>query len=52
MRPAVLAAIPVVSLKAPELLILHENIISGLLNANVKIISYSCDGTETERLVQ
>ncbi len=52
MWPAVLAAIPVVSLKAPELLILHENIISGLLNANVKIISYSCDGTETERLVQ
>ncbi|KAF8687978.1 hypothetical protein AX14_003566 [Amanita brunnescens Koide BX004] len=52
MRPAVLAAIPVSSLKAPELLEFHDNIISGLLDVNLHVISYSCDGTETERLVQ
>lgn len=53
MRPVVIAAIPIGNnLKAPELHRFHEKIINGLLGVGIHIVSYSCDGTKMERLVQ
>jgi hypothetical protein len=53
MRPCVLAAIPIPNdLKAPQLLELAQTVIHGLVDTGIKVISYSCDGTETERAVQ
>ena len=39
-------------MKAPDLLPLLKQIIFGLLDAGVQVVSYSCDGTETERVIQ
>ena len=53
MQPIIVAAMPISDkMDTPELLILLEKIVFGLLNAGISIISYACDGTETERKVQ
>ncbi|KAJ7577185.1 hypothetical protein C8J56DRAFT_798958 [Mycena floridula] len=53
MTPMIVAAIPITNtLKAPDLLPMLESVIFGLLDNDIKVISYACDGTETERLVQ
>ncbi|KAF8220906.1 hypothetical protein L208DRAFT_1318783 [Tricholoma matsutake] len=39
-------------LKVPELLKLLEDVVSGLIYQKINVISYACDGTETERSVQ
>ncbi|THU91800.1 hypothetical protein K435DRAFT_820684 [Dendrothele bispora CBS 962.96] len=53
MCPIVIAAIAIPeSLTVPNLLDMHKEIIFGLLEADVLIVSYSCDGTENERSVQ
>lgn len=53
MQPIIVAAIPISDkMDASELLILLEKVSLGLLNAGIKVISYACDGTETERKVQ
>lgn len=47
------AAIPIAnSMKAPQLLDYHMKIINGLLDHDICVISYACDGTETERAMQ
>ncbi|KAF7291093.1 hypothetical protein MKEN_01491200 [Mycena kentingensis (nom. inval.)] len=51
--PSLISAIPITeSEDVPSLLALHQQIIDGLLDVNVNVISYSSDGTETERGVQ
>ncbi|KAJ7865909.1 hypothetical protein B0H14DRAFT_3595961 [Mycena olivaceomarginata] len=51
--PLIVAAIPIHDhMSADELLPPLEKILYGLLNRNIRIISYACDGTETERLLQ
>ncbi|KAK7462206.1 hypothetical protein VKT23_007811 [Stygiomarasmius scandens] len=51
--PIVIATIPITdNPDVPALLALHKSIVFGLLNHHVKILTYSCDGTETERKVQ
>ncbi|KAK7448058.1 hypothetical protein VKT23_013815 [Stygiomarasmius scandens] len=53
MPPIVLTALPIPdNMKVPNLLQLHKDIIHGLLDAKINVISYSCDGTENERSVQ
>ena len=52
MTPAVIAAIPVLdNMTAEELAPLSEQILLGLIDRNIHVISYACDGTETERAV-
>jgi hypothetical protein len=47
-----LAALPIgSSLKANDLLALHNQLIDGLLNSGICVVSYSCDGAVTERKV-
>ncbi|KAJ3833288.1 hypothetical protein F5878DRAFT_700127 [Lentinula raphanica] len=51
--PFVIAALPILdSMSVANLLKLHNQIILGLLQRGVKVISYACDGTENERGVQ
>jgi hypothetical protein len=51
--PLILAAKAIPnSLNAQELLPLSLNLIQGLLRNKIKVVSYACDGTETERSVQ
>ncbi|KAF5378717.1 hypothetical protein D9757_010757 [Collybiopsis confluens] len=51
--PIIIAALPITdSLSVPDLLKMHRQIIFGLLDHNVRVASYSCDGTETERSLQ
>ncbi|KAJ7175483.1 hypothetical protein C8R46DRAFT_1174476 [Mycena filopes] len=51
--PLVVAAIPIRdNMTADELLGPLETILYGLLERNLRVISYACDGTETERLLQ
>jgi len=53
MPPILVAAIPITDkMKAPQLHRLLQQVVLGLLNQNIKVISYSCDGTEVERAVQ
>lgn len=53
MPPTIIAILPITdSLNVPQLLDLHERIIFGLLERGIKVVSYSSDGTETERSVQ
>jgi len=53
MPPLILAAKAIPnSLKAEQLHEYSVNIIKGLVGKNIKVVSYSCDGTETERVVQ
>jgi hypothetical protein len=48
--PLILAAKAIPnSLTAQELLPLSLDLIQGLLRKNIKVVSYACDGTETER---
>jgi hypothetical protein len=39
------------SLKALDLLAVHQQLIDGLLDAGISVVSYSCDGSATERKV-
>lgn len=51
--PLVLAAKAIPnSLTAPQLLPLSFDLIKGLISRKIKVISYSCDGSEVERSVQ
>ena len=51
--PLILAAKAIPnSLTAQQLLPLSLDLILGLLQQNIKVVSYACDGTETERSVQ
>ena len=51
--PLILAAKAIPnSLTAQQLLPLSLDLIQGLLQRNIKVVSYACDGTETERSVQ
>ncbi|KAJ7205209.1 hypothetical protein GGX14DRAFT_368089 [Mycena pura] len=53
MSPSVLAAIPITDkMSVPALRELHNKIINGLLELEIPVASYSCDGTETERGLQ
>jgi hypothetical protein len=51
--PLILAAKAIQnSLTTQELLLLSLDLIQGLLHENIKVVSYACDGTETEQSVQ
>jgi hypothetical protein len=51
--PIIVAALPIPNnLDADELLVYGKQIIYGLLDRHIQIVSYACDGTEVERLVQ
>ncbi|KAJ7194070.1 hypothetical protein GGX14DRAFT_587166 [Mycena pura] len=51
--PIIVAAVPIrESLKVPELVKMHEQILYGLLDEDINVVSYSSDGTDTERSVQ
>ncbi|KAJ3819239.1 hypothetical protein F5880DRAFT_1616648 [Lentinula raphanica] len=53
MSPTVIAALPITeSMTVNELLMLHKQIIFGLLDTQVNVVSYASDGTQTERSVQ
>jgi hypothetical protein len=53
MPPLILAAKAIPNnLKAEKLDEYSTNIIKGLVEKKIKVVSYSCDGTETERAVQ
>ncbi|KAF9039552.1 hypothetical protein BDP27DRAFT_1435279 [Rhodocollybia butyracea] len=48
--PFAIAAIPILdSISVPLLLNLHKQVLFGLLDHGITIISYACDGTENER---
>lgn len=40
------------SISAAQLLDLHLKVLDGLLNQQIQVVSYACDGTEVERSVQ
>lgn len=47
------AALPMPSdSKAEEIVELSKKIIFGLIERGIQVISYACDGTETERAIQ
>ncbi|KAJ7101505.1 hypothetical protein B0H15DRAFT_769608 [Mycena belliarum] len=51
--PLVVAAMPIPdNMTAEQLIIPLEKILYGLLERNIRVISYACDGTESERLLQ
>ncbi|KAK6980928.1 hypothetical protein R3P38DRAFT_3376544 [Favolaschia claudopus] len=51
--PLVVAALPISNdLKADALLGYLNQVVNGLIDHNINIISYACDGTQTERNVQ
>ncbi|KAF4618011.1 hypothetical protein D9613_012841 [Agrocybe pediades] len=50
--PIIVAVVPINSLKVPALLRLHLKIMDGLIDHNVPVVSYACDGTVVERNVQ
>ncbi|KAJ7575239.1 hypothetical protein C8J56DRAFT_801931 [Mycena floridula] len=53
MTPIVVAALPISNaMGAADLLPWFEQIVNRILDQNIKIISYACDGTEMERLLQ
>ena len=53
MAPIVVAAFPITDkMKAPELEKLTRQILYGLLDQGIRLVSAGCDGTETERGVQ
>ncbi|EEB89046.1 hypothetical protein MPER_12908, partial [Moniliophthora perniciosa FA553] len=53
MPPIVVGALPITEdYGAVKLLQLHKQIVTGLLTSDIHLISYACDGTETERAVQ
>jgi hypothetical protein len=53
MLPIVIAALPISDhLKEKDLLVMHKKVMFGLLDVRIRVISYACDGTETERGIQ
>ncbi|KAF8209530.1 hypothetical protein K438DRAFT_1503605, partial [Mycena galopus ATCC 62051] len=51
--PIIVAALPIANdLKADMLLKYLIQVIDGLIDHNINVISYACDGTQTERSVQ
>lgn len=51
--PIIVAALPIPdSISAAQLLDLHLKVLDGLLNQQIQVVSYACDGTEVERSVQ
>ncbi|KAJ7659816.1 hypothetical protein DFH06DRAFT_1326841 [Mycena polygramma] len=51
--PLVVAAIPIRdNMTADQLLVPLEKLLYGLLDLNIRVVSYACDGTETERSLQ
>ncbi|KAF8207331.1 hypothetical protein K438DRAFT_1962263 [Mycena galopus ATCC 62051] len=51
--PIIIAALPIANdLKADILLKYLIQVINGLIDHNINVISYACDGTQTERSVQ
>ncbi|KAJ7909891.1 hypothetical protein B0H13DRAFT_1616161 [Mycena leptocephala] len=51
--PIIVAALPIANdLKANVLLQYLNQVVNGLIDHNINIISYACDGTQTERTVQ
>ncbi|KAJ7661512.1 hypothetical protein DFH06DRAFT_1089007 [Mycena polygramma] len=53
LTPLVVAAMPIPNdMKAEQLLVPLEKILFGLLERNIRVVSYACDGTEVERSVQ
>lgn len=51
--PIIVAALPIPeTLNADELFDYHKKIVYGLLDRRIHVVSYACDGTETERSVQ
>ncbi|KAJ7242483.1 hypothetical protein C8J57DRAFT_1084298 [Mycena rebaudengoi] len=51
--PIIVAALPIANdLKAPELLKYLIQVVDGLIDHNIKVVSYACDGTQIERTVQ
>ncbi|KAG8721440.1 hypothetical protein FRC08_013002 [Ceratobasidium sp. 394] len=48
----ILAAAPIGStMKAEDLVVMHNQLSHGLLNAGVCVVSYATDGSKTERKV-
>ncbi|GLB37775.1 hypothetical protein LshimejAT787_0408260 [Lyophyllum shimeji] len=53
MTPIIVAALPIANdLSADVLLVLLEQVLDGLIDHHVRVVSYACDGTEVERSVQ
>lgn len=51
--PIIIAALPIAdNLDATALVSLSRKIIDGLVAHNIRVVSYACDGTETERAVE
>jgi hypothetical protein len=51
--PIVIAALPIGnSMKADQLVVLLQQVVDGLIDRGISIVSYACDGTEVERSVQ
>ncbi|KAJ3743240.1 hypothetical protein DFH05DRAFT_1536253 [Lentinula detonsa] len=51
--PIIVAAIPISDrLTVSQTLEFHKTVIFGLLDEDINVISYACDGTETERSLQ
>jgi hypothetical protein len=51
--PIIVSALPIPNnLSAEKLVVYTQQILHGLLDRHIKVVSYACDGTETERAVQ
>ncbi|KAJ6538761.1 hypothetical protein B0H10DRAFT_2245563 [Mycena sp. CBHHK59/15] len=51
--PIIVAALPIPNdLRAEVLLTYLDKVVNGLIDQNINIISYACDGTQIERTVQ
>ena len=51
--PIIVAALPISnSLTAEQLVVYTQQILHGLFDRHIRVVSYACDGTETERAVQ
>ena len=51
--PIIVTALPISnSLTAEQLVVYTQQILHGLFDHHIRVVSYACDGTETERAVQ
>ncbi len=51
--PIIVAALPISNnLSAEQLVVYTQQILHGLFDRHIRVVSYACDGTETERAVQ
>ena len=51
--PIIVAALPISNnLTAEQLVIYTQRILHGLFDRDIRVVSYACNGTETERAVQ